>query len=171
VEEPFEGEDRRMIPSPRDVATYDEKPEMSAREVADAVVTAVSAKKYAFILVNFANPDMVGHTGVLDAAVRAVEAVDDALGRVADAVRAAGGALIITADHGNCELMRDPATGEPHTAHTTNRVPLVFVDDADREARLLDGGRICDVAPTMLEWLGLPRPAAMTGHSLFVEHR
>jgi 2,3-bisphosphoglycerate-independent phosphoglycerate mutase len=171
AEQPFDGEDRKMIPSPRDVATYDKKPEMSAREVADAVVAAVSADKYAFILVNFANPDMVGHTGVLDAAVRAVEAVDDALGRVADAVRAAGGALIITADHGNCELMRDPATGQPHTAHTTNPVPLIYVDDADREARLADGGRICDVAPTMLEWLGLPQPAAMTGRTLFVEPR
>jgi 2,3-bisphosphoglycerate-independent phosphoglycerate mutase len=168
VEEKFAGEDRRMIPSPRDVATYDEKPEMSAAAVADAVVGAIGLGKYGFILVNFANPDMVGHTGVLDAAVRAVEAVDAAVGRVAEAVRARGGALIITADHGNCELMRDPRTGQPHTAHTTNRVPLLFVDDAVPHARLADGGRICDVAPMMLEWLGIPKPAAMTGRSLFL---
>jgi 2,3-bisphosphoglycerate-independent phosphoglycerate mutase len=171
VEEPFPGEDRTMIPSPRDVATYDEKPEMSAAAVADAVVAAVAARKYDFILVNFANPDMVGHTGVLDAAVRAVEAVDDAVGRVADAVRGVGGALIVTADHGNCELMRDPATGQPHTAHTTNRVPLLYVDDTDRDVVLAPGGRICDVAPTMLKWLGLPQPAAMTGRSLFQGRR
>ncbi len=168
VEEPFPGEDRQMIPSPRDVATYDKKPEMSAAQVAGAVVAAVEAKKYDFVLVNFANPDMVGHTGVLDAAVHAVEAVDVAVGRVADAARAVGGALFITADHGNCELMRDPATGQPHTAHTTNRVPLLYVDDAHRDVRLAAGGRICDVAPTMLDWLGLTQPAAMTGHSLFL---
>jgi 2,3-bisphosphoglycerate-independent phosphoglycerate mutase len=171
VEEPFAGEDRSMIPSPRDVATYDLKPEMSAAAVADAVVAAVAAKKYDFILVNFANPDMVGHTGVLDAAVHAVEAVDAAAGRVAEAVREVGGALIITADHGNCELMRDPVTGQPHTAHTTNRVPLLFVDDADRDVRLAPDGRICDVAPTMLQWLGLAQPTVMTGHSLFVRER
>jgi 2,3-bisphosphoglycerate-independent phosphoglycerate mutase len=168
IEEPFPGEDRRMIPSPRDVATYDMKPEMSAAKVADAVVAAVSTSTYHFILVNFANPDMVGHTGVLDAAVHAVEAVDAALGRVVVAVRERGGALLITADHGNCELMRDPVTGMPHTAHTTNRVPLLYVDDADRDEHLAGDGRICDVAPTMLERLGLPQPAAMTGHSLFL---
>jgi 2,3-bisphosphoglycerate-independent phosphoglycerate mutase len=109
---------------------------------------------------------MVGHTGVLDAAVRAVEAVDDGIRRIVDATLAKRGALIITADHGNCELMKDPATGAPHTAHTTNRVPLLYVNDADRTATLFSGGRICDVAPTMLELLGIPLPPAMTGHSL-----
>jgi 2,3-bisphosphoglycerate-independent phosphoglycerate mutase len=110
---------------------------------------------------------MVGHTGVLDAAIRAVEAVDAGVGRVVEATRAKGGALLITADHGNCELMKDPATGAPHTAHTTNRVPLLYVSETDRTATLLPEGRICDVAPTMLELLGIARPLAMTGHSLF----
>jgi 2,3-bisphosphoglycerate-independent phosphoglycerate mutase len=167
VEQPVPGEDRKMIPSPRDVATYDEKPQMSAAAVADAVVLAVEEDRYDFILVNFANPDMVGHTGVLDAAIRAVEAVDAGVGRVVEATRAKGGALLITADHGNCELMKDPATGAPHTAHTTNRVPLLYVSETDRTATLLPGGRICDVAPTMLELLGISCPIAMTGHSLF----
>jgi 2,3-bisphosphoglycerate-independent phosphoglycerate mutase len=171
-EEAFQGEDRKMIPSPRDVATYDEKPAMSAALVASAVVDAVNATTYDFILVNFANPDMVGHTGNLGAAIQAVDAVDSALARVTEAVRANGGALVITADHGNCELMRDPKTGEPHTSHTTNRVPLLYVDDGgpgldpSRRAQLRDGGRICDVAPTILEILGVTKPVAMTGRSL-----
>ncbi len=165
-EEPFVGEDRKMIPSPRDVATYDEMPQMSAALVADAVVAAVVERKYDFILVNFANPDMVGHTGNLHAAILAVDAVDASLGRITEAVCAVGGALVITSDHGNCELMKDPATGEPHTAHTTNRVPLLLVDDTRRDVRLRDGGRICDVAPTMLQLLGLMKPPAMTGRSL-----
>jgi 2,3-bisphosphoglycerate-independent phosphoglycerate mutase len=165
-EEAFAGEERKMIPSPRDVATYDEKPEMSAALVADAVVAAAASGVYDFILVNFANPDMVGHTGKLDAAIHAVDAVDAALGRVVHAVTARGGALLITADHGNCELMKDPATGEPHTSHTTNRVPLIYVNEHDRDAKLRTGGRICDVAPTMLELMGLGKPAAMTGQSL-----
>jgi 2,3-bisphosphoglycerate-independent phosphoglycerate mutase len=108
---------------------------------------------------------MVGHTGVLDAAIRAVEAVDAGVGRVVSAAQARGGALLITADHGNCELMKDPSTGAPHTSHTTNPVPLIYVSETDRVARLLPG-RICDVAPTMLEVLGIPRPSVMTGHSL-----
>jgi 2,3-bisphosphoglycerate-independent phosphoglycerate mutase len=165
VEGPFPGEDRTMIPSPRDVATYDEKPEMNAAAVADAVVLGIEEDQYDFILVNFANPDMVGHTGVLDAAIRAVEAVDAGVGRVVSAAQARGGALLITADHGNCELMKDPSTGAPHTSHTTNPVPLIYVSETDRVARLLPG-RICDVAPTMLEVLGIPRPSVMTGHSL-----
>jgi 2,3-bisphosphoglycerate-independent phosphoglycerate mutase len=168
IETPFPGEDRKMIPSPRDVATYDQKPAMSAAGVADAVVEAVEQDKYDFILVNFANPDMVGHTGVLPAAIEAVEAVDGCIGRIVAAVRAKGGVLFITADHGNCELMIDPATGKPHTAHTTNRVPLLYVSDRDVTARLSDDGRICDVAPTMLSILGLPQPRAMTGHSLLL---
>jgi 2,3-bisphosphoglycerate-independent phosphoglycerate mutase len=167
-EEPFEGEDRKMLPSPKDVATYDQKPEMSAAAVAEATVDAVRTGKYDFVLVNFANPDMVGHTGVLDAAIRAVESVDAGVAKIVDATRAQGGAVIVTADHGNCELMKDPATGQPHTSHTLYPVPLLYVNDADRHAKLRTGGRICDVAPTMLEILGLPQPAEMTGVSLLV---
>jgi 2,3-bisphosphoglycerate-independent phosphoglycerate mutase len=165
-EEAFQGEERAMIPSAKDVDTYDHKPEMSAAGVADAVVKAVDSGKFDFVLVNFANPDMVGHTGVLTAAIAAVEAVDVGIGRIAEAVRRQGGALLITADHGNCELMKDPATGAPHTSHTLNPVPLVYVNDAQRDAKLRSGGRICDVAPTILEIMGLPKPAAMTGISL-----
>jgi len=168
-EEPFAGEERLMVPSPKDVATYDQKPEMAAEGVADAVVNAIASDKFDFILVNFANPDMVGHTGVLDAAIKAVEVVDKGIGRIADAVRAKGGALFITADHGNCELMIDPTTGQPHTAHTLFPVPLIYVDDAHRDAKLLPKGRICDVAPTMLELMGIPKPASMTGVSLFAK--
>jgi 2,3-bisphosphoglycerate-independent phosphoglycerate mutase len=165
-EEPFDGEERKLIPSPKDVPTYDKKPEMSAAAVGRAVEEAVRSGRFDFVLVNFANPDMVGHTGVLDAAIRAVEAVDAAVGAIVDAARAQGGAVLVTADHGNCELMRDPATGQPHTAHTLNPVPLLYVNDADRGAKLRTGGRICDVAPTMLELLGLTQPPEMTGASL-----
>ncbi len=174
-EEPFEGEERKMLPSPKDVATYDRKPEMSAAAVAQSVTEAIRSDRYDFVLVNFANPDMVGHTGLLDAAVHAVEAVDAGVGQIVEAVQARGGAVLITADHGNCELMKDPATGQPHTSHTLNPVPLVLVDDRPGPARatqpmqLRDGGRICDVAPTMLELLGLPQPAEMTGVSLLVK--
>ena len=145
-----------MIPSPKDVATYDHKPEMSAAGVADAVVKAVESDKFDFILVNFANPDMVGHTGVLDRGDRRRRGRRRRRRRIAEAVRKQGGALIVTADHGNCELMNDPKTGAPHTAHTLNPVPLLYVNDADRDAKIRTGGRICDVAPTMLELLGLP---------------
>jgi 2,3-bisphosphoglycerate-independent phosphoglycerate mutase len=165
-EEAFPGEERAMIPSPKEVATYDHKPEMSAAGVADAVVKAVDEGKFDFILVNFANPDMVGHTGVLTAAITAVEAVDAGIGRIAEAVRKQGGALFVTADHGNCEMMKDPKTGEPHTAHTLNPVPLLYMNDKDRDAKVRSGGRICDVAPTMLEIMGMPKPDAMTGFSL-----
>ncbi len=164
----FNGEERTMIPSPKEVATYDQKPEMSADAVADAVVKAIETGRFDFVLVNFANPDMVGHTGRLDAAISAVETVDRGVGRIADAVRKQGGALLVTADHGNCELMKDPATGQPHTAHTLNPVPLLYVNDADRDVIVSEGGRICDVAPTMLHLLKLPVPTAMTGHDLFV---
>ena len=166
-EQPFEGEDRKLVPSPRDVATYDLKPEMSAAGVAHEVVTAIQSGTYDFILVNFANPDMVGHTGKLDPAIHAVEAVDVGVGLIMEAVRAAGGALLVTADHGNCEQMTD-AKGEPHTAHTLNPVPLYYFDEANPDAKLASGGRICDVAPTMLEILGMPQPEAMTGHSLIL---
>jgi 2,3-bisphosphoglycerate-independent phosphoglycerate mutase len=156
-----------MLASPKDVPTYDKKPEMSAKGVADAVVLAIETGKFDFVLVNFANPDMVGHTGVLDAAIHAVETVDEGVGRIVDAALAKGGAVIITADHGNCELMKDPATGAPHTAHTTNPVPLLYVNDADRARALRSGGRICDVAPTMLALMGVAQPSAMSGRSLF----
>ena len=165
-EEPMPGEDRVLVPSPRDVATYDQKPEMSAPRVADEVVSAVKSGQYDFILVNFANPDMVGHTGMLEATIHAVEVVDTAVGAIMNAVREVGGALIVTSDHGNCEQMTD-AQGHPHTAHTLNPVPFYYLNEADGVA-LRPGGRICDVAPTMLEILGLPQPAVMTGRSLRV---
>jgi 2,3-bisphosphoglycerate-independent phosphoglycerate mutase len=165
-EEAFPGEDRKMLASPKDVATYDHKPEMAARGVAEAVEGAILSGKYDFVLVNFANPDMVGHTGVLDAAIHAVEVVDEGVGKIVEATRKMGGAVLVTADHGNCELMKDPATGQPHTAHTLNPVPVIYVNDADREARILEGGRLCDLAPTMLELLKIPAPAEMTGHTL-----
>jgi 2,3-bisphosphoglycerate-independent phosphoglycerate mutase len=166
-EEPFAGEDRQLIPSPRDVKTYDEKPEMSEPKVADAAASAIRSGQYDFVLVNFANPDMVGHTGKLEPAIRAVEAVDQGIGAIVAAVRAVGGAAIITADHGNCELMRDPTTGGPHTAHTVNPVPLLYVDDRHKDAKIRSGGRICDVAPTMLKLMGLPKPQVMSGVPLF----
>jgi 2,3-bisphosphoglycerate-independent phosphoglycerate mutase len=167
-EEPFAGESRKLIPSPKDVATYDLKPQMSASAVSSEVCLAIKQGSYDFVLVNFANPDMVGHTGVLDAATHAVEAVDEAVGQVVEATLKRGGAVIISADHGNCELMVDPETGMPHTAHTTNRVPLIYVNPNDAKRVLRAGGRLCDVAPMMLSLLGLPQPAAMTGKSLFL---
>jgi 2,3-bisphosphoglycerate-independent phosphoglycerate mutase len=165
MEQPFPGEDRLLIPSPRDVATYDHKPEMSAREVTEKLIRQIREGDYAFVLLNYANPDMVGHTGVLPAAVKAVETIDACLERVAEVVLARGGELLVTADHGNCELMVDPATGEPHTAHTTNPVPIWWITRDPRGRRLRDGG-LADVAPTVLELLGLPVPAEMTGRSL-----
>jgi 2,3-bisphosphoglycerate-independent phosphoglycerate mutase len=164
-EQPFEGEDRKLVPSPRDVATYDQKPQMSAAEVAAEVAAAIRSGKYDFILVNFANADMVGHTGNLEAAIAAVEAIDAGIGAIAGAVREMGGALIVTSDHGNCEKMKDEL-GRPHTAHTTNPVPLYYMNDADKDIVLRSGARIADVAPTMLELLGLPKPEVMTGRSL-----
>ncbi|HEX9646567.1 MAG TPA: 2,3-bisphosphoglycerate-independent phosphoglycerate mutase [Alphaproteobacteria bacterium] len=162
-EETFDGEERILVPSPK-VATYDLKPEMSAFEVTDRLVEAVAAGRHELIVVNYANTDMVGHTGKLAAAIAAVEAVDACLGRLVEAVTAAGGALLITADHGNAEQMSDRASGQAHTAHTTNPVPVVLVG-GPAGARL-DHGRLADIAPTVLELLGLARPAAMTGRSL-----
>ena len=167
-ERPFEGEDRILVPSPRDVATYDEKPEMSAPEVAVRVADALRGGEYDFVLVNFANPDMVGHTGSLPATVTAVETVDRCLGEVMDAVRSAGGGAIVTADHGNAERMVDPVTNAPHTAHTTNPVPLILVDDRRecgglRTGGLRTGGRLADVAPTVLSMLGISCPESMSG--------
>lgn len=165
-EEAFVGEERKLVPSPKDVATYDEKPEMSALAVAESVKSAIETGQFDFVLVNFANPDMVGHTGVLQAAIDAVEVVDRAIGMVVEAAVQRGGAVIITADHGNCELMIDPETGRPHTAHTTNPVPLLYVNPKDTQAALRAGGRICDVAPTMLQLMQVTQPKAMTGVSL-----
>jgi 2,3-bisphosphoglycerate-independent phosphoglycerate mutase len=161
-EEKYPGEDRIMVPSPK-VATYDLQPEMSAPELTEKAVAAIDSDKYDLIVLNFANPDMVGHTGSLPAAIKAVETVDAGLGKIADAVLRQHGALLVTADHGNCELMRDPVTGGPHTAHTTNPVPVVLV--ADEKVSLREG-RLADIAPTFLELMGLPKPAEMTGTSL-----
>jgi 2,3-bisphosphoglycerate-independent phosphoglycerate mutase len=162
----FPGEDRILVPSPK-VATYDLQPEMSAPELTDKVVTAIDSKKYDLIVLNYANPDMVGHTGSLPAAIKAVETVDAGLGRIAAAVAKQGGALLVTADHGNCELMRDPATGGPHTAHTTNPVPVLLMGGG---ASALRDGRLADIAPTLLELMGLERPQEMTGSSLIRAH-
>ena len=156
------GEDRVMVPSPQ-VATYDLQPEMSAPELTAKAVEAIGSGRYDLVVLNFANPDMVGHTGSLPAAIKAVETVDAGLGRIGGAVENAGGALLVIADHGNCEMMRDPETGGPHTAHTTNPVPVLL---AGRPDAALRDGRLADVAPTLLALLGLPQPAAMTGRSL-----
>jgi 2,3-bisphosphoglycerate-independent phosphoglycerate mutase len=163
-EEVFPGEERILVPSPK-VATYDLQPEMSAPEVTDKIVAAIGSGKFDVVVLNYANTDMVGHTGQLDAAVKAVETVDRCLGQLAEAVEKAGGTLVITADHGNAEMMRDPDTGEPHTAHTLNPVPFVIVNPP-RAIPRLDNGRLADVAPTLLDLIGLDKPAAMTGHSL-----
>ena len=161
-EQEWEGEDRYLVDSPRDVPTYDHKPEMSARAAADAFVSHWSEGGYRFGIINFANPDMVGHTGVIPAAVSAVEAVDACLGDVVEAVTSSGGACIVTADHGNCDHMLEP-DGSPNTAHSLNPVPLVVTADG---LSLRDGGILADVAPTALELLGVPQPAEMTGKSL-----
>jgi 2,3-bisphosphoglycerate-independent phosphoglycerate mutase len=161
-EEPYPGEDRILVPSPK-VATYDLKPEMSAPELTDKAVEAIGSGKYDLVILNFANPDMVGHTGSLEAAIKAVETVDTGLGRIADAVQAAGGALLVTADHGNCELMRDPETGGPHTAHTTNVVPVLLVGAPGTKLR---DGRLADIAPTLLALMEIAQPSEMTGASL-----
>ncbi len=161
-EDPETGEDRYMAPSPK-VATYDMMPEMSAHEVTDHLIAAIE-EGFDLIIVNYANPDMVGHTGDLAAAVAACEAVDHELGRVLDALRSAGGAMIVTADHGNCETMIDPTTGGPHTAHTTNPVPVILTGGPSGAA--LRSGRLADLAPTVLQLMGLPKPAEMTGESL-----
>ena len=162
-EQPYQGEDRIMVPSPK-VATYDLQPEMSAPELTDKAVAAIASGKYDLIVLNYANPDMVGHTGSLPAAIKAVETVDAGLGRIAEAIQKSGGALIVTADHGNCEMMRDPETGGPHTSHTLNPVPVLLVGARNRA--LVAEGRLADIAPTLLELMELPRPKEMTGASL-----
>ncbi|MGC6426883.1 MAG: 2,3-bisphosphoglycerate-independent phosphoglycerate mutase [Akkermansiaceae bacterium] len=162
LEQSYEGEDRKVIPSPKDVATYDLKPEMSSYEVEDYVVSHL--KDYDLVIINFANPDMVGHTGVVDAAVSAVERIDAAVQAVTEETLRLGGKLLITADHGNCEFMRN-ADGSPHTAHTTNLVHLWYVA-ADAEGKAVQDGILADVAPTLLDMMGLEKPAEMTGSSL-----
>jgi 2,3-bisphosphoglycerate-independent phosphoglycerate mutase len=148
------------------VTTYDQKPEMSAYEVTDEMIRRIESDKYDLIVLNYANGDMVGHTGSLPAAIKAVETVDECVGRVANSVIARGGALIVTADHGNCEQMIDPQTGGPHTAHTTYDVPLIVVDDRFRGRPLRSEGRLADIAPTLLDLLGLEKPDLMSGRSL-----
>jgi 2,3-bisphosphoglycerate-independent phosphoglycerate mutase len=163
----FPGEERILVPSPK-VATYDLQPEMSAFEVTDKLVAAIEADTFDLIVVNFANSDMVGHSGILEAAEKAVLAIDKCLGRLREAVEKQNGVLLITADHGNAEQMVDPVTGEPHTAHTLNRVPFVLVNGPASNKKLADG-QLADVAPTILELMGLEQPKEMTGHSLLHE--
>jgi 2,3-bisphosphoglycerate-independent phosphoglycerate mutase len=163
-EQVYPGEDRILVPSPK-VATYDLQPEMSAPEVTDKLVEAIESGKYDLIVVNYANGDMVGHTGILSAAIKAVETIDKALGRLETAIKKAGGTMLITADHGNCEMMTDPETGEPYTQHTIGKVPAVLVN-GPAGLTSLDDGRLADVAPTLLSLIGLAQPQAMTGHSL-----
>lgn len=164
VEKPFTGEERILVPSPK-VATYDLKPEMSAEGITDTVVKAIESNSFDAIIMNYANADMVGHSGKLEPAIKAVEAVDAGLGRIYQALKPRGGAWIITADHGNAETMIDPATGGPHTYHTTNPVPFILVSE-NNHVRLQPGGSLRDIAPTMLGALGKKQPADMTGRDL-----
>jgi 2,3-bisphosphoglycerate-independent phosphoglycerate mutase len=165
-EEPFPGEDRQIIPSDKTVQTYDQKPEMSAQGIADETVKRIDSGNYDLVVVNFANGDMVGHTGVLQAAIKAVEVVDKCVGQVLDAVKRQNGTAIVLADHGNCEQMIDPGTGSPHTSHTTYDVELIVVDDRQKGKKLREGGRLADVGPTALQLLDLPKPKEMSGVSL-----
>jgi 2,3-bisphosphoglycerate-independent phosphoglycerate mutase len=168
AEKKFPGEERILIPSPKDVATYDLKPEMSARPVTEALVKYLREQDVGMVIANYANADMVGHTGNFEASVKAVEVIDECLGKVVDAVLGKKGKIIITADHGNIEQLIDYDTGMPHTAHTTNLVPVILVDEEHQKCRLNQGTAI-DVAPTVMQLLGLPLPAEMTGRSLIVE--
>jgi len=165
VEQPFPGEDRILVPSPK-VATYDLKPEMSAAGIADAVVKAVDDAAFDVIIVNFANADMVGHSGKIEPTVKAVETVDACLARIEAAVRARGGAILITADHGNAEMMVDPVSGGPHTAHTTNPVPCIVISENSQQFSLKPNGSLRDISPTLLGMLGIPKPKEMTGQDL-----
>ena len=164
-EDPYPGEERILVPSPQ-VATYDLQPEMSAPEVTDRLAEAIRSGRYDVLICNFANGDMVGHTGVFEAAVKAVETLDTCLGRLIEAVEDMHGDMLITADHGNCEQMEDPASGQPHTAHTTDLVPLVYIGDRHLQLQA-KGGRLSDIAPTLLKLMDLPQPKEMTGHPLF----
>ena len=165
VEQPFPGEERSLVPSPK-VATYDLKPEMSAAGIADVVVKAVEEGTFDVLVVNFANADMVGHSGKIEPTIKAVQTVDACLGRIEKAVRQRGGAMLITADHGNAEMMIDPTTGSPHTAHTTNPVPFIVVAENSQQFTLKADGSLRDISPTVLGMLGLPQPKEMTGHDL-----
>ena len=167
VEAPNPGEDRILVNSPK-VATYDLKPEMSAYEVCDKLVEAIKSDKYDVIIINFANPDMVGHTGVESAAIKAVEAVDTCVGRAVEALKEVNGQMILCADHGNCEQLVDYTTGVPFTAHTTNPVPFILIN-YDPAYTLKEGGCLADLAPTLIDMMGLEKPAEMTGHSLLVK--
>jgi 2,3-bisphosphoglycerate-independent phosphoglycerate mutase len=158
----YAGEDRVLVPSPK-VATYDLKPEMSAFEVTDKLEEAIRSKRYQAIICNYANGDMVGHSGHLDAAIKAVEALDQCVGRVVKAMLECGGEVLITADHGNAEQMLDTVTNQPHTQHTTNFVPFLYIG---RKARMIEGGSLQDVAPTLLAMMGIPQPPEMTGKPL-----
>ena len=166
-EKKFPGEERILVPSPK-VATYDQMPEMSAAEVTDKLVEAIESNRFGFIVINYANPDMVGHTGDLQAAIKAVETTDVCLGRVEAALKKVNGIMFITADHGNCEFMRDVKTGQPHTSHTHSLVPTILVN-GPKNVTALKNGRLADIAPTLLTLLGIPKPVEMTGHSLLVE--
>ena len=168
VEEPNKGEDRILVPSPKEVATYDLKPEMSANGVCDKLVEAIRSGKYDVIIINFANPDMVGHTGVEDAAIKAIETVDACVGRAVEAIKEVDGVMFICADHGNAEQLVDYETGEPFTAHTTNPVPFILVN-ADPAYKLREGGALCDIIPTLIELMGMEQPVEMTGKSLLVK--
>ena len=163
-EEPYEKEDRILVPSPKEVPTYDLKPEMSCYTVTEKLTEAIHSGKYDLVVANFANPDMVGHTGVLPAAIKAIEVVDECMGKVVDAVESMHGNLFILADHGNADIMIDEKTGEPYTAHTTNPVPFILV--SEEKHKLREGGCLADVAPTLLELMGIPQPKEMTGKSL-----
>lgn len=167
VEEPNPGEDRILVKSPK-VATYDLKPEMSAYEVCDKLTEAIRSGKYDVIIINFANPDMVGHTGVESAAIKAIEAVDECVGKTVEAIKEVNGQMFICADHGNAEQLIDEETGEPFTAHTTNPVPFILVN-ADPAYSLREGGCLADIAPTLIELMGMQQPAEMTGKSLLVK--
>jgi 2,3-bisphosphoglycerate-independent phosphoglycerate mutase len=161
-EAPFDGEERILVPSPQ-VATYDQKPEMSAVGVTDELVSAIDSRRFDLIVCNYANPDMVGHTGNYRATLKAIEALDACLGRVHEALQSVGGEMLVTADHGNAEKMRDDETGQPHTAHTLNPVPYIYVG---RAAEAAGAGSLQDIAPTLLHLMGLPQPEEMGGHAL-----
>ncbi len=164
-EDEYEGETRILVPSP-DVATYDLQPEMSAPEVTDELVAAIESGKYDVLVVNYANGDMVGHTGVFEAAVKAVEALDVCIGRLEKAVRAAGGDMLITADHGNCEQMQDYESGQVHTQHTTELVPLIYI--GEKAVKVRSGGKLSDIAPTILALMEIEQPDEMTGKNLLL---
>ena len=167
VEEPNPGEDRILVPSPKEVPTYDLKPEMSAYGVCEKLCEAITSGKYDVIIINFANPDMVGHTGVQEAAIKAVEAVDECVGKAYDALLKVDGQMFICADHGNAEMLVDYETGAPFTAHTVNPVPFILVN-YDENYKLAEGGCLADIVPTLLEMMELEQPAEMTGKSLLV---